>query len=189
MQAKPAQESKSSSREWLLGNKNTMCLNVTPLSLLPLPPPFFITQYNILWHEIPLSLIWTNSPGCVPYQLLAHPLTLEGHHEKEKRPWCYVSSAQRCVINIVLITYTKYSTMRTTMKKVNSIPVKISILFLKIENLGHHYFRNGQISKNFSQRLHVLIKTTEKFDITVSSASICTVAFSKRSPHNFQGSS
>jgi len=60
--------------------------------------------------------------------------SLVGQREKQKRPRCCVSTAQRhlkhpCVISTVLVTNLKHSTIQDTMKNFNSIPAKNSTPF------------------------------------------------------------
>lgn len=101
--------------------------------LKPLPLTFFIAEHDVIRHGI--SLVSSgHMPGYVPSQpLVHHPIdSLEEQSEKQRRPWYYVSNAQKqlthwCVTSIVYITNLKHSTMWAVIKTINSSPARTCI--------------------------------------------------------------
>jgi len=76
-------------------------------------------------------------PAASPPSLLPIPgLLAAGQSEEQRRPWpCAITAQQQlkdwCVINTALVTNLKHSTIRAAMKKINSIPARLSTVALQ----------------------------------------------------------
>lgn len=105
----------------------------TPSLWMSPPFPFFSShtvQHNTICYGISLWLVWVSCLVCVPPSSLCTPCSLlTEEHEKLQSPRLCASIAlqQLCHCCAVASIFTKnsiHSIMKTSVKKINSIPVK-----------------------------------------------------------------
>lgn len=133
------------------------CLDMSNVYLgMQCHPCFLYSSFIAVHGDVSYRLsFWPSQvrcPSCVPSQLLAHPQPIHwmgvGREQrvsggKKSKSWCSASTGQQLpkhcsVINTVLTTNPKYSTIWAAIKKANSWPVQIKIFnlifFFSIKN-------------------------------------------------------
>lgn len=114
---------------------NRVFLERQTSSPLPTSSPSFYcwAQSHIVWNN--LSISWDQLSQLCPCSTSCAPpaSVLVGHWEKKKRPWHCTNTAQQqpehpCVVNTLLVTLLKHTTVQAVVKETNSIPIKTSIL-------------------------------------------------------------
>lgn len=104
----------------------------TKLPTLFFPYPSFVAEHDVVWYGLTFWPGGAICPYCVSFQPLAHPqTTLGGDRVGKKKPGCCTSTLQQqlkqcCVINTLLATDLKHSTMQTAIKKVNCVSARHS---------------------------------------------------------------
>jgi len=112
---------------------------------IPLSPSFYWWAWHHMLWDIPL-VSWGHlfQLGLLPISCAPPAYSLAGHCEKQKRPWHNVSAVQQqlkhpCVINTVLDTNPKHSTIQATRKKINSSLAKTGTKVLGWEVFFHSF--------------------------------------------------
>jgi len=113
------------------------------------PPPAFTAGHDVIPYGMSLRPAGVSCPGHVPSQPPVHPSPLTGRATGEAGKslmlckHCSQQLTHPCVvIETVLVTSPKHSTIQAAMKKINSVPAKTSTPSQATTKCGNRMSRN-----------------------------------------------